>query len=81
MAIGRRVAGAIRSLVNARDGICSLSMLSCIKQEVDERIGDGVLRWIVERMENDRIAKSVYIGNCSGNLSLGVGHGRDELIP
>ena len=34
---------------------------------------DGVLRWFghVERMENDRIAKRVYIGECAGSLSVG----------
>ena len=31
---------------------------------VDERIDEGVLWWFsyVERMENDRIAKRVYVG-------------------
>ena len=34
-----------------------------VTKGVDERIDEGVLRWFgnVERMENDRIAKRVYI--------------------
>ena len=33
---------------------------------VDERIDEGVLRRLdhVERMENDRIIKKVYVGMC-----------------
>ena len=40
---------------------------------VDERIDGGVLRWFgyVERIENDRIAKRVYVGECTGSLSVG----------
>ena len=40
---------------------------------VDERIDEGVLRWIghVERMKNDRIAKRVYEGECAGSCSVG----------
>ena len=36
-----------------------------------ERIDEGVLRWLghVERMENDRIAKSVYVGEYAGSRS------------
>ena len=35
---------------------------------VDERIEEGVLQWFgpVLRMENDRIAKRVYVGECGG---------------
>ena len=38
--------------------------LSGVKKGVDERIDEGVLRWYgrVERMERDRIAKRVYVG-------------------
>ena len=34
---------------------------------VDEKIDEGVLRWFghVERMESDRIAKSVYVKECA----------------
>ena len=44
-----------------------------VMKGVDERIGKGVLQWLghVERMENDRIAKRVYVGECAGNRSLG----------
>ena len=40
---------------------------------MDERIDAGVLRWFghVERMENDRIAKRVDVGECSGSHSVG----------
>ena len=36
---------------------------------MDERIDEGVLRWFgrVERMENDRIAKRVYLEECAGS--------------
>ena len=39
----------------------------------DERIDEGMLRLFshVERMENDRIAKRVYVGDCVGNHSVG----------
>ena len=37
---------------------------------VDERIDKGVLRCFghEERMENDRIAKRVYVEECAGSL-------------
>ena len=40
---------------------------------VDERIEGGVLQWLghVERMENDRIAKRVYVGKSAGSHSVG----------
>ena len=40
---------------------------------VDEKIDEGVLRCFgyVERMENDRIAKWVYVGECAGSRSRG----------
>ena len=43
-----------------------------VKKGLDERIDEGVLRWFghVERMERDRIAKRVYIGECVGSRSL-----------
>ena len=39
----------------------------------DERIDEGVLRWFdhVERMENDRIAKRVYVGESADSCSVG----------
>ena len=44
-----------------------------VTKGVDERINEGVLRWFghVERMEKDRIAKTVYIGDCAGSRSVG----------
>ena len=40
---------------------------------VDETINEGDLRWFshVERMENDRIAKKVYVGESAGSHSVG----------
>ena len=37
-----------------------------VTRGVEERIDEGVLRWFchVKRMENDRIAKRVYVGVC-----------------
>ena len=34
---------------------------------VDERMDEGVLRWFVnvESMEKDRIAKTIYVGECA----------------
>ena len=44
-----------------------------VKTGLDERIDEGVLQWFdhVERMENDRIAKRVYLGVCVGSHSMG----------
>ena len=44
-----------------------------VTKGVDERIGKGILRWFghVERMENDRIAKKVYVEECAGSNSVG----------
>ena len=44
-----------------------------VMKGVDERIEEGVLRWFVhvERMENDRISKMVYVRECAGSLSVG----------
>ena len=40
---------------------------------VDEKTDEGFLRWFghVERMEKDRIAKRVYVGECAGTRSVG----------
>ena len=42
--------------------------------EVDERIDEGVLQFLghVERMENDIIAKRIYVGECAGSHSMGM---------
>ena len=44
-----------------------------VMKGVDERIEKGALRWFghVEKIENDRIAKSVYVGKCAGSYSVG----------
>ena len=44
---------------------------SKVKKVLDERIDDGMLRWFgqVERIENDKIAKRVYGGECVGSHS------------
>ena len=38
-----------------------------------QKIDEGVLRWFghMERMENDRITKRVYVGECAGSQSAG----------
>ena len=43
-----------------------------VKKGLDERINEGMLQWFghVERMENDRTAKRVYIGECTGSCSV-----------
>ena len=40
---------------------------------IDERIDEGVLRWFdyEERMQKNRIAKRVCVGECAGIRSLG----------
>ena len=44
-----------------------------VRKDLDERIDEGFLRWFshVERMERERIAKRVYVGECAGNHSAG----------
>ena len=44
-----------------------------VKKGLEERIDEGVFRWFghVERMERDRIAKRVYVGECAGSRSVG----------
>ena len=44
-----------------------------VTKGLDEKVDEGVLRWFghVERMENDRIAKRVYVRKCAGSLSVG----------
>ena len=47
---------------------------SCgVTKGVDEKIDEGVLRWFshVKRMENERIDKRVYVGECAGSRSVG----------
>ena len=50
-----------------------IRQLCGVTKGVDEKIDEGVLRWFdnVERMENDRIAKKVYVEGCVGSRSVG----------
>ena len=43
-----------------------------MRKDIDERIDKDVLRWFghVERMERDRIAKRLYVGECAGSRSV-----------
>ena len=44
-----------------------------MKKGLDERIDEGVSLWFghVERMERDRIANRVYVGESTGSRSVG----------
>ena len=44
-----------------------------VTKGVDERIDEGVLQWLLhmERVENDRIAKRVYVGESVDSPSIG----------
>ena len=44
-----------------------------MRNGLDKRIDEGVLQWFghVERMERDRIAKGVYVGEYADSHSLG----------
>ena len=44
-----------------------------VMKEVDERIDEGVLRWFsqVDRMEKERIAKRIYVGECASSRFVG----------
>ena len=50
-----------------------IRQLSGVTKGLSKMIGECVLRWFrdVERMENDRIAKRVYVGECDGSRSVG----------
>ena len=45
----------------------TIRKLCGVMMGVDERIDEGFLQWFghVERMENDRIGKRVYVGECA----------------
>ena len=49
-----------------------IRQLCGVTKDVDERIDEGVLRWFarVDRIENGRIAKRVYVGECAGSYLL-----------
>ena len=44
-----------------------------MKKGLDERINEGVLRLFghVERMEKNKTAKRVFVGECGGSRSVG----------
>ena len=44
-----------------------------VRKGLDEMIDEGVLRWFVhvKRIENDRIAKRVYVAEGAGGHSVG----------
>ena len=44
-----------------------------MRKGLNERIDEGVLRWFgnVKRMERDRMAKKVYVGEFAGSRSVG----------
>ena len=75
----RRLLG-IRRMDRVQNAL--IKELCGVKKDLDERIDEGVIMWFghMERMEKDRIAKRVYVGECAGSRS-GVGHGRDVFIP
>ena len=41
-----------------------------MKNGLDERIDEGVLRWF-SHVEKDRIDKRVYVGECARSRSMG----------
>ena len=45
-----------------------------VTKGVNQKIDEGILRWFgyVKRIENDRIAKKVYVGKCAGSHSMGM---------
>ena len=44
-----------------------------VMKGVDENFDEGVLQWFghIKRIENDRIAKRIYVGECAGSHSVG----------
>ena len=50
-----------------------IRQLCRVTKGVGEKIDEGILRRFghVGRMENDRIAKRIYVGDCSGSHSVG----------
>ena len=67
----------LRSLLGIRrmdrDPNVRIRELCGVTKGVDERIDEGSLRWFgyVERKENDRMAKRVYVGDCASSCSVG----------
>ena len=50
-----------------------ITKLCEVAKSVDERIDEGILRWFghLKRMENSRIAKRVFVGECASSRSVG----------
>ena len=50
-----------------------IRQLCGVTKGVDEKIDESIFRWFghVERMENNRIAKRGYVGECAGSRSFG----------
>ena len=50
-----------------------IRQLCGVTKGVDEKINEGVLRWFghMERMDNNRIAKRVYVEEYAGSRSVG----------
>ena len=61
------------STVRAVQMVDLRGLLGIRRKGLDERIDEGILRWFghVERMESDKIAKRVYVGECAGSRSVG----------
>ena len=61
----------IRRMDNAPNA--RIRELCGVTKGVDEKIDKGVLRWFghMERMENDRISKRVYVGEFPSSCSMG----------
>ena len=61
--------------IRRRDKVpnAQVRQLCGVMKGIDEKIDEGVLLWFshVERMENDRIAKRVYVGECASSCSVG----------
>ena len=56
-----------------------IRQLCGVRWGLDEKIDERILSWFghVEKMERDRIAKSVCVGECAGSRSVG----RPRLTP
>ena len=50
-----------------------IRQLRRVKEAMDEKIDEGVLRWFghVERMKNKRIVKRIYVVECASSCSVG----------
>ena len=55
-----------------------IRQLCGVTKDVNEKIDEDVLRWfgLVERIENDRIPKRVYVEECASSCSVGTSRKR-----